>query len=321
MGVSMPGGRQHDDDFTDADREAIAAIRRELDAEFGPLEPVEPLADDRSAVEPPPASRPPAPPSRPPAPPSRQPALPREPAPPSRQPAAPPLVRRRPARAVPVFLLGTLLGGAVGGVTGGLTTLMWLQYADDPGLRGSSRSIERRAPSSTEGRTSAPPIERGTPRTEESPAAATREPPTHAGLESALNEWLDATKAGDIERQMRFYPARVPVYYTWRNVTHQAVRAEKLRVFGGVTRLEITTDAPTIEVADGGDSAVSRFRKRYVIEGPSVRRRGEVLQELRWLRTRDGWRIVSERDAEVLVPSASVGPGTERRGGTIDRAR
>lgn len=222
----------------------------------------------------------------------------------------------------PLFLVGTLLGGAVGGVTGGLTTLMWLQYADDPASRASAPATERRAPlPSTEGRTSTPPIERGTARTEESPAAATREPRADAGLEAALNEWLEATKAGDIERQMRFYAARVPVYYTWRNVTQQAVRAEKVRVFGGVTRLEITTDAPTIEVADGGDSAVSRFRKRYVIEGPSVRRRGEVLQELRWLRTRDGWRIVSERDAEVLVPSASVGPGTARRGGTIDRAR
>jgi hypothetical protein len=92
-------------------------------------------------------------------------------------------------------------------------------------------------------------------------------------------------------------------------------------VFGAATRLEITTDVPIVELADGGRSAVSRFRKRYVIEGPVVRRRGEVLQELRWARTPEGWRIVGERDAEVLTPSASVGPDRAKPGGTIDPAR
>jgi hypothetical protein len=92
-------------------------------------------------------------------------------------------------------------------------------------------------------------------------------------------------------------------------------------VFGAATRLEISTDTPTTELIDDGTRAVSRFRKRYVIEGPRLRRRGEVLQELRWARTADGWRIVSERDAEVLTPSASVGPERRRRGGTIDPAR
>ena len=272
----MPTGRQHDDNFTEADRQAIAAIRRELDAEFGPLEAAEPLAVEPS----PPPSRPAT------ARPTSQPRPTFSP-----RPASPPRARPRVmTRAVPVFLLGALVGGAFGGVTGGLTTLLWLHYAPD-------------APA----RASAPSTERGIP--------------ADAGLHSALTDWLEATKAGDIERQMRFYPSRVPVYYTWRDVTRQAVRAEKVRVFGAATRLEITTDVPTVEVEEGGDSAVSRFRKRYVIEGPAVRRRGEVLQELRWARTPEGWRIVGERDAEVLAPSASVGPGAAGRGGTIDPAR
>lgn len=254
------------DDFSEADRRAIADIRRELDAEFGPLEPAVPLAADRSPAAPPARAR-----------------------------------RRGRARALPLFVLGTVLGGAVGGVTGGLTTLLWLRYADDRAARA--------------------PIDRGA-LVSEDPAAATRESlPDSAALQSALNDWLEATRAGDIEGQMRFYPARVPVYYTWRDVTRQAVREEKRRVFGAATRLEITTDVPIVELADGGRSAVSRFRKRYVIEGPVVRRRGEVLQELRWARTPEGWRIVGERDAEVLTPSASVGPDRAKRGGTIDPAR
>ena len=43
-----------------------------------------------------------------------------------------------------------------------------------------------------------------------------------------------------------------------------------------------------------------RFRKRYVIRGERLNRRGEVEQELRWTETDDGWRIVSERDVRVI---------------------
>jgi len=48
-------------------------------------------------------------------------------------------------------------------------------------------------------------------------------------------------------------------------------------------------------VAADGSTGVTRFRKRYVIEGP-VSRKGEVGQEVRWERTERGWMILSERD-------------------------
>ena len=277
----MPRRSQDDDDdLTAADRKAIADIRRQIDEEFGPLEPALPLA--------------PAPPP---------PALPRPERSRRSVPMPRPRVRKR-TPAAPLFLLGALVGGVVGGITGSTTTLLWLLYLDAGVARAPAVSRERG------------------PTVEGQPAAAARQPRQDVGaLDAALNGWLEATKAGDVETQMRFYPNRVPVYYTWRNVTREAVRAEKQRVFGDATRLEITTETPTIELAGDGDSAVSRFRKRYVIEGPSVRRRGVVLQELRWERTPDGWRIVGERDAEVLSPSASVGPGPPKRGGTIEPAR
>jgi ketosteroid isomerase-like protein len=43
-----------------------------------------------------------------------------------------------------------------------------------------------------------------------------------------------------------------------------------------------------------------RFRKKYAIEGGGEDRSGEVVQELRWRRTADGWKIVSERDLHVI---------------------
>jgi hypothetical protein len=43
-----------------------------------------------------------------------------------------------------------------------------------------------------------------------------------------------------------------------------------------------------------------RFRKRFLVSGPRLNRRGEVEHELRWAATDGGWRIVSERDLRVL---------------------
>jgi hypothetical protein len=86
----------------------------------------------------------------------------------------------------------------------------------------------------------------------------------------------------------------------WRDVPREQVRADKDKLFGTATRLLIATDTPTVDVAGDG-TAITRFRKRYVIEGPEVQRKGEVLQELRWKRTGTRWLIVSERDARVIA--------------------
>ena len=318
------------DGFTEAERRAIDKIRRELDAEFGPLERATPGDEMPSArEEPPPREAPPPhhepvadvepPPPRVDTPPPRgdgpsgRPARwwrdePRPPRvePPLREyvprdaeaesswqrtPSRPAVAygpitggvvrpsRRRSSRGI--FLVGALIGGIAGGIAGGTTAVVWQSYVDDvpPSSR---RAVERP--------------------TTDSPSAATSERLAEAGtVQTALNTWLDAMRRGDVDRQMDFYPARVPVYYTSRDVARAAVRDEKLKAIGSATRVQITTDTPAVELVDDGRRAITRFRKRYVIEGPALKRKGEVVQEVRWARTADGWRIVSERDAEVLA--------------------
>ncbi|HEV2763950.1 MAG TPA: nuclear transport factor 2 family protein [Pyrinomonadaceae bacterium] len=122
----------------------------------------------------------------------------------------------------------------------------------------------------------------------------------HAELRAALDKWIDATNARNVERQMNFYGERVSAFYLTRNATRAAVRAEKSRVFGRAASVNVNASEPEISVSPDGRTASMRFRKRYQIEGDGGGRRGEVLQELRWRRTADGWRIVSERDLRVL---------------------
>jgi hypothetical protein len=60
---------------------------------------------------------------------------------------------------------------------------------------------------------------------------------------------------------------------------------------------------PAIEIGRDGLTAVMTFRKKYAIRSGGKRRNGEVVQELRWTRTRQddqGWKITGERDVRVV---------------------
>ncbi len=132
-------------------------------------------------------------------------------------------------------------------------------------------------------------------------------------ITSALNEWVAATNERDIDKQMTFYTPAVDVFYRTRNVPNSAVRAEKERLFDQADKIEVEVGEPQFEISEDGQRATTRFRKRYVIEGPQNNRRGEVLQELNWLKTANGWRITGERDVRVIRNAARE----SRRGGNI----
>jgi len=139
-------------------------------------------------------------------------------------------------------------------------------------------------------------------------ATAAAPPPNFASVEEesarilrrALEDWIAATNARDIERQMDFYPPVLQAFYLSRNTSRAAVRAEKERIFGQARTIDVRAAAPELIFQTSNRAAVMRFRKSYVVEGGGQNRRGEVVQELRWQRTPQGWKIFSERDVRVI---------------------
>ncbi|MBA2341297.1 MAG: hypothetical protein H0V88_12950 [Pyrinomonadaceae bacterium] len=121
-----------------------------------------------------------------------------------------------------------------------------------------------------------------------------------ARLRTHLDEWIAATNSRDIRKQMTFYMPTLKAFYLARNVTSDAVRAEKIRAFRQAETIDIQAAAPEIVFLEGGRTALMRFRKRYHLEGRNLNRRGEVVQELRWQQTNAGWKIFSERDVRVI---------------------
>jgi len=119
-------------------------------------------------------------------------------------------------------------------------------------------------------------------------------------LRNALNEWIAATNNRDIDKQMAFYVPRLKAYYLTRNTARDFVRAEKARVFSTAALIDIRAEEPELIFQDGGRTAIMRYRKKYRVENGRQSRRGQVIQELRWERTGNEWRIFSERDIRVL---------------------
>jgi ketosteroid isomerase-like protein len=228
--------------------------------------------------------------------------------------------------------------GLVGGVLGGLALAVYFRdrsHAAAPVVAQQQPSVDataNRNDSHDATATSAPAtqVERASAQntqpdgnaqaTAESPAAgdAARPPATADGddnigdsateadagtrdeLQSALGDWIAATNARDINRQMKFYAPTINAYYLTRNASRESVRAEKARVFSNADSVDVRASAPDIRLSRDGQTAIMRFRKRYRIGGGEAGRSGEVLQELRWRRTHAGWKIVGERDLRVL---------------------
>ena len=128
---------------------------------------------------------------------------------------------------------------------------------------------------------------------------AAEEVDARAELLRAAYAWRRATLAGDFDTQSSFYPQRMDAFYLWRDVPKASVMAEKRRVFERAKKVEIEIEVPQVLIDPGARSARMYFRKMYDIVG-NVNRSGEVLQELRWVKQPEGWKIVSERDIRVV---------------------
>jgi serine/threonine protein kinase len=135
------------------------------------------------------------------------------------------------------------------------------------------------------------------PQTAPSPANSSRD--EQAALRASLNEWVAATNSGDMTQQMNLYLPVLERFYQKRNVTRASVRQEKERFLASLTSFSVEVSEPEYTIGNDGRTATMLFRKSYSSTGAQARS-GEVLQELRWLKTPAGWRISSERDVQVI---------------------
>jgi serine/threonine protein kinase len=120
-----------------------------------------------------------------------------------------------------------------------------------------------------------------------------------AELRAALGDWVAATNNRDLNKQMAFYAPTLSVFYLKRNATQASVRAEKTRLLSQADAINVRVGEPEIQLDSNEQTATMRFHKSWNFSGAN-RETGEVVQELRWRKIDSGWKIVSERDIEVI---------------------
>ena len=200
--------------------------------------------------------------------------------------------------AVAVFALGFI----------GVTIWFALSRSPQEAVDGNSASV-RESESSQANRNTTPVTN---PRTTDSPAIINdsdranrndtpKAPPGDARTElrTALSEWITATNTRDINKQMSFYAPTLVAFYQKRNTTQAAVRAEKARLSSQANTIDVRAGEPEIKLDVDGQTATMRFHKSWNFSGDRPES-GEVIQELRWRKMDSGWKIVSERDVEVI---------------------
>ncbi|MBA2504249.1 MAG: protein kinase [Pyrinomonadaceae bacterium] len=158
----------------------------------------------------------------------------------------------------------------------------------------SSRNSSGRIPPPDDARTAA------TSSRNEADSASNSSSQDAAALRSSLTAWVNANNERDINRQMSFYTPTTARYYTQQNASQAFVRADKIRSIGNASSVDMRVRDTQIDVAPNGRTATMRFTKQYAITRNGNTARGEVLSELGWLKTEDGWKIVSERDLRVI---------------------
>jgi serine/threonine protein kinase/ketosteroid isomerase-like protein len=194
--------------------------------------------------------------------------------------------RRRSATLIYAGLLTLLLGGV---------SFAWF----------ATRHKESLPPAQTS--TPAPTQAQTSPAAEPSVPAATSQPTPQvnesdsAALRTALDDWLAATNARSLERVMSYYMPSVETYYLERGVSRAAVRANKAQMLATPGTVSVRrAGEPQISISPDGRTATVIFHKPFVLGANEQQRSGEVLQELRWQKTQQGWKIVGERDLEVV---------------------
>jgi hypothetical protein len=99
---------------------------------------------------------------------------------------------------------------------------------------------------------------------------------------------------------MSFYMPRLTVYYDGRNVSRSVVRESKTRFLRRSVPNSLQVNEPDIEFSPDGRTAIMRFRKKYLTRARQGNSWNEIVQELRWVMTDEGWKIIGERDAKVI---------------------
>ncbi|MFN2453911.1 MAG: protein kinase [Pyrinomonadaceae bacterium] len=114
-------------------------------------------------------------------------------------------------------------------------------------------------------------------------------------LRTSLDDWVAATNARDVAKLMNFYAPVLKKYYLKPNASAAFVRTDKINLFSRTTSVNVRVAEPKLTVSADGRNATMRYTKSWNFTGARADA-GQALEELHWVKTNNGWKIIGERD-------------------------
>ncbi len=114
-------------------------------------------------------------------------------------------------------------------------------------------------------------------------------------LRASLNDWIAATNARDVGKLMNFYAPALERFYLRPNASQALVRFNKAKLFAQTNSINVRATEPNVTFSKDGRIATLRYHKSWNFTGTRAEL-GQTIEELRWLKTDNGWKIISERD-------------------------
>jgi ketosteroid isomerase-like protein len=112
---------------------------------------------------------------------------------------------------------------------------------------------------------------------------------------ATINEWAEALRNHDLDAHMGYYADRLDFYYKRGETGADFVRADRERAFTRFSKLNVELTDITITPDASGERAFISLDKSWRFEGEKPFT-GSVRQLLWLAKTKEGWRIIGEKD-------------------------
>lgn len=119
-----------------------------------------------------------------------------------------------------------------------------------------------------------------------------------AEVAKSVNGWRAAAESLDLDEYMTRYAPSVD-YYTKKQISVEAVRADKEKAFSNFDSMQINLTNMNVTPDAGGENATAVFDKEWRFENAEKVSEGKVQAQLQLKRINGDWKITSEKDLKV----------------------
>lgn len=123
-------------------------------------------------------------------------------------------------------------------------------------------------------------------------------------VDSMLRSWAGSLSNRDLDSNMSHYAERLDSFLTMGEVTHEQVRASRMKLFGKYSSISVKLSNIHINVDSSGTSAMVTLDNDYNFRG-SKSLTGKAQNEIRLEKRGDRWLITSERHVQTYFETSS----------------